>query len=193
MTASAARSAGASMAVAAVAVVAVLATVAVAVVGVLALVLVAPASAVSMAPAREMGAPTISGWLWPVALPAEVSAEFVAPATRYGAGHRGLDVRASPGTAVLAPQSGVVAFVGVVGERTLIAIDHPGGFRSSLEPVQASVVAGDPVVAGQPIGTVSTGGHCAARCLHLGVRLDGVYLNPRAVLSTIPRAVLLPP
>lgn len=133
-------------------------------------------------------------WGWPVN-PAVVVAQFRAPATRYSAGHRGLDLQALPGDVVVAPESGVVAFVGVVGDRPVIALEHPGGYRSSLEPVAASaaLAVGDAVAPGQPIGTVASGGHCAASCVHLGVRLDGEYVNPRLLYGGVPRAVLLPP
>ncbi len=42
------------------------------------------------------------------------------------------------------------------------------------------------------IGTVSSGGHCAAGCVHFGVRIDGEYVSPFLFLGGLPRAVLLP-
>ncbi|WP_368496786.1 peptidoglycan DD-metalloendopeptidase family protein [Herbiconiux sp. A18JL235] len=144
----------------------------------------------------SLATPRVDGPLWasPVE-PTVVVAEFRAPATPYSAGHRGLDLLAVPGGVVVAPESGVVAYTGVVGDRPVIAIEHPGGYRSSLEPVAASaaLAVGDAVARGQPIGTVAAGGHCAAGCVHLGVRLDGEYLNPRLLYGGVPRAVLLPP
>ncbi len=142
--------------------------------------------------AAVLVAPGASMWVWPVE-PAAVVAEFRAPATRYSAGHRGLDLRASPGDVVVAPEAGVVAFAGVVGDRPVIAIEHPDGYRSSLEPVTATVAVGDAVARGDPIGVVASGGHCAATCVHLGVRVDGEYVNPRLLYGGVPRAVLLPP
>ncbi|MFB2582229.1 murein hydrolase activator EnvC [Herbiconiux sp. P15] len=141
-------------------------------------------------PPRESAAGT--EWEWPIEGRREVIAEYRAPATRYGAGHRGLDLATLPGVPVLAPADGVVAFAGTVVDRPLISIDHTDGLRSTLEPVQPLVAAGDVVARGQPIGTVATGGHCATRCLHLGARLHGDYINPRLLLGTVPRAVLLP-
>ncbi|WP_175494286.1 murein hydrolase activator EnvC family protein [Herbiconiux ginsengi] len=131
-------------------------------------------------------------WQWPVNAPVLVTAEFVAPATRYGAGHRGADLATAPGAPVLAPRDGVVAFAGAVAGRPVVSIDHPGDYRSSVEPVVATVAVGDVVLHGQVIGTVGTGGHCAAVCLHFGVRLHGDYLNPRGLVGEIPRAILLP-
>jgi len=34
--------------------------------------------------------------------------------------------------------------------------------------------------------------HCASACLHFGVRKDGGYLSPLALIGGIERAVLLP-
>lgn len=135
-------------------------------------------------------------WEWPRGLPIEISAPYIAPPTPYAAGHRGIDLTAEPGTAVLAPFDGTVSFAGVVVDRPVIAIDHAGDLRSSFEPVEASVAVGDRVSAGQQIGTVTfTGGagvHCVPGCFHFGVRLHGQYLSPLTMLGGVPRAVLLP-
>ncbi|MFC5928522.1 M23 family metallopeptidase [Cryobacterium melibiosiphilum] len=139
---------------------------------------------------RAGAAPT-DAWVWPIGPPHTISAAYDAPATPYAAGHRGLDFAARPGDPVLAPADGVVSFVGVVVDRPVLAIAHPGDRVSSFEPVEASVAVGDPVLAGQRIGTVATGGHCQG-CLHLGLRLHGEYVSPLLLLGGIPGAVLLP-
>ena len=116
---------------------------------------------------------------------------YVAPATEYGPGHRGIDIQAPAGSVVRAPASGVVHFVGFVVDRPLLSIAHPGGVLSSFEPVSATVATGDRVRAGEVIG-VLLAGHCSAPCLHLGARIDGQYINPLLFLGAVPRAVLLP-
>jgi murein DD-endopeptidase MepM/ murein hydrolase activator NlpD len=131
-------------------------------------------------------------WEWPRGLPLRISASYLAPATPYAAGHRGIDLSAAPGTEVLAPSDGTVSFAGVVVDRPVIAIDHAGDLRSSFEPVEATVAVGDRVIAGQKIGTVTAGGHCDQACFHFGVRLHGQYLSPLMLLGGVPRAVLLP-
>lgn len=132
-------------------------------------------------------------WDWPVAGPRTVVAPFRAPAHAYGAGHRGADIAAGTGAVVItAPADGVVAFRGTVVDRALLTIEHPGGLVSTFEPVVSTLSPGDAVVAGQEIGELSLGGHTDAGALHLGVRLDGEYINPMLLFGGVPRAVLLP-
>ena len=131
-------------------------------------------------------------WLWPLPPPHPVLRGFQAPATLYAPGHRGLDLSSAAGREVVAPAAGVVSFAGVVVDRPVLSIEHADGLVSSLEPVSASVAVGDRVTAGQPVGQVADGGHCAGRCVHLGARLNGGYVSPLLYLLGVPRAVLLP-
>lgn len=133
-----------------------------------------------------------SNWQWPVRSPWEIKREFIAPPSQYGAGHRGVDLRTGPGDGVVAPADGIVFFVGVVVDRPVISIQHPGGLMSSFEPVVSQLVTGQQVTRGQLIGTTGAGGHCADSCLHFGVRLHGQYISPRLPIGSLPRAVLLP-
>jgi hypothetical protein len=43
---------------------------------------------------------------------------------------------------------------------------------------------------GSVLGRVDFGPHC--RCLHVGVRWRGMYVNPLLVFGEVPRAILLP-
>ena len=130
-------------------------------------------------------------WSWPVAAPHPIARPYVAPATEYGRGHRGIDIRAPAGSVVRAPAAGVVHFAGFVVDRPVLSLAHGGDVLSSFEPVVASVGAGDRVRRGQVIG-VLLAGHCSAPCLHLGARIAGEYVNPLLFLGDVPRAVLLP-
>ncbi|WP_094770340.1 murein hydrolase activator EnvC family protein [Microbacterium gorillae] len=129
-------------------------------------------------------------WVWPVENPREVAEPYRAPSTRYGAGHRGIDIAATG--LVRAPADGVVAFSGTVVDRPLLTIAHADGLVTTLEPVNALVPAGTAVTAGQPVGTVATGGHVAEGRLHVGVRWNGEYINPLGLFGGARRAVLLP-
>jgi murein DD-endopeptidase MepM/ murein hydrolase activator NlpD len=130
-------------------------------------------------------------WSWPVSAPHPLARPYLAPPTPYAAGHRGIDIRAAAGSTVLAPDDGVVHFAGVVVDRPVLSIAHAGGVLSSFEPVVSTLSAGDSVERGEVIGTL-LGGHCAAPCLHLGVRVDGEYVNPLLFLGGVPWSVLLP-
>lgn len=131
-------------------------------------------------------------WGWPLEPPHRVIRAFLAPASPYAAGHRGLDLAARAGDPVLAPGDGVVSFAGRVVDRPVLSIAHAGDLVSTVEPVDALVAAGDRVTAGQTVGVVAAGGHCGEGCLHFGVRLHGRYVSPMLLLGGIPRAVLLP-
>lgn len=138
---------------------------------------------------EEAGSP----WSWPVPAPHPVLAGFEAPTEVWSPGHRGIDVGAAIGAVVLAPESGVVHYAGVVVDRPVLSIEHPGGVLSSFEPVAATVARGDSVQRGQPVGVVEAG-HCADAipCVHVGARVDGAYVSPLVFLGGVPRAVLLP-
>jgi murein DD-endopeptidase MepM/ murein hydrolase activator NlpD len=137
-------------------------------------------------PVAELGA-----WSWPVSGAHALARPYIAPAGPYAAGHRGIDIRAPEGAPVLAPADGVVHFAGFVVDRPVLSIQHAGGALSSYEPVQTTLVAGDRVSRGQVIGTLLPG-HCAAACLHLGVRVDGEYVNPLLFLGGVGWSVLYP-
>ena len=130
-------------------------------------------------------------WSWPVAPPHAITRPYLAPPTPYAAGHRGIDIRAAAGSPVLAPDDGVVHFAGLVADRPVLSIAHGGGVLSSFEPLQSSLIAGDPVRRGEVIGTLLAG-HCAAPCLHLGARIGGEYANPLVFLGGVRWSVLLP-
>ncbi|MGH3935169.1 MAG: M23 family metallopeptidase [Pseudonocardiaceae bacterium] len=130
---------------------------------------------------------------WPLPGPPVVVRPFQAPAFPYGPGHRGVDLAAVAGAPVLAAGAGTVVFAGMVAGRGVVSVDHPGGLRTTYEPVSATVAAGDRVARGAQIGTVQLGhpGCSAAACLHWGVRRDAEYLDPLLLLA-MTRVRLLP-
>lgn len=113
---------------------------------------------------------------------------FDGPEQPWLPGHRGVDLAAQWGEQVFAPGEGVIAFAGVVAGKNVVSIDHPGGIRTTYEPVRATVHAGDYVPAGATIGHIA-GAHpqcLAAACLHWGARLSAVqdsYFDPLTLLS----------
>jgi murein DD-endopeptidase MepM/ murein hydrolase activator NlpD len=132
------------------------------------------------------------GWSRPV--PGSVVHPFDPPAERWLAGHRGVDLAAGAGDPVRAPAAGVVSFAGSVAGKPVVVVTHPGGLRSTFEPVTASVGRGDTVGRGEAIGVLAdTAGHCApGGCLHWGVLRGEAYLDPLALLGEDAPIVLLP-
>lgn len=130
-------------------------------------------------------------WDWPLS-PPQITAPFQAPATPYAAGHRGIDIAAVPGQAVVAPTGGVLTVAQVVVDRPVVTIKVGDDVLISMEPVTAGVPIGTSVAARQHIGVVARGGHCDDACVHLGVRVDGEYVSPLLFLAGVPAAVLLP-
>ena len=124
-------------------------------------------------------------WAWPVTGP--VIRGFDPPTSPFGAGHRGIDVAVPFGTSILAPEAGTVSFAGRVGGELFVTIDHGGGLSSTYSWLSSAPVRKDDVVArGQPIGATGTGHPGSALPhLHLGVRLDGQYLDPLDFLAAL--------
>jgi murein DD-endopeptidase MepM/ murein hydrolase activator NlpD len=128
---------------------------------------------------------------WPVGSP-QVVRRFDPPAQPWLAGHRGVDLAAPPGTPVRAAGAGTVVFAGVIAGRGVVSVAHPGGLRTTYEPVASSMHPGDTVTGGQALGTLQ-GGHpgCpVAACLHWGLRRGADYLDPLALLGRGPVRLL---
>ena len=147
------------------------------------------------APAVAAPAPQsdVPGAVWSRPVDGPVTRPFDPPPDRYGAGHRGADLAGPPGTPVLAAGDGVVVFAGMVAGRPVVSVDHAGGLRTTYEPVDPVVGAGQQVTRGAVLGTLA-GGHAgcpAAACLHWGLRRGEDYLDPLSLLEP-PEVRLLP-
>ena len=129
-----------------------------------------------------------AGWQWPLDPAPAVVRAFHAPPTPWSAGHRGVDLATSVGAAVLAAGGGQVTFVGSVAGRGVVVVTHPGGLRTSYEPVMGTLAVGAAVRPGQPIGLVQAiPGHCPLRaCLHWGLRRGEDYRDPLSLLGRGP-------
>jgi murein DD-endopeptidase MepM/ murein hydrolase activator NlpD len=136
--------------------------------------------------------PAVPSWTAPLPGSLAVTRPFEAPAHAYGPGHRGADLGGAAGTPVLAAGDGVVAFAGMVAGRPVVSVDHVDGLRTTYEPVDPSVGAGQRVTRGSPIGALVTGhaGCPVEACLHWGLRRGEEYLDP--LLLLVVRVRLLP-
>lgn len=127
----------------------------------------------------------VGTWAWPVQGP--VIRGFDPPDTPFGAGHRGIDIAAVPGTPILATEAGTVSFAGRVGGELFVTIVHGGGLSSTYSWVSSTTVRkGDVVSRGQPIGSTGTGSPGArVPHLHFGAKLDGEYVDPILLLAPL--------
>ncbi|MGV9819838.1 M23 family metallopeptidase [Nocardia xishanensis] len=149
-------------------------------------VLAASTATAAAAPGAEFG--------WPLRPRPAVERRFERPAQNWLPGHRGVDLAGSPGQTVLAAGAGIVVFAGEVADKPVVSIEHPGGLRTTYEPVRARVSVGARVARGTPIGTLEEGHpECAApACLHWGLRREAgrrgrfEYLDPLGLLHVAP-------
>ena len=102
--------------------------------------------------------------------------------------HQGLDIAFPMGTKVLACESGTVTTAGWNGGfGKCIIIDHGGKLQTVYGHLSSiSVKSGQKVVRGQYIGNVGSTGQSTGPHLHLGVKMNGKYVNPEKGWLSIP-------
>jgi len=121
-----------------------------------------------------------------------VCRSFDAPVPDWQPGHRGVDLIGVPGQPVYAAEAGTVVFAGLLAGRPVVSVAHPGGLRTSYEPVEATVQAGQLVGSASALGRLATGhaGCPTAACLHWGAMWGpaarAVYVDPLGLLVSTP-------
>ncbi len=133
-------------------------------------------------------------WTWPLSPgPTDIVAGFDPPAQPWYAGHRGVDLAAPAGGVVRAAGAGIVTYAGRIAGVGVVAVTH-GELRTTYQPVEPDVSAGQRVVAGQPVGTLAaTNGHCLPEtCLHWGLLRGDTYLDPLGLVRPAGGPRLLP-
>jgi murein DD-endopeptidase MepM/ murein hydrolase activator NlpD len=129
---------------------------------------------------------------WPLRPRPAVLRMFDAPSPNWKPGHRGVDLAGMPDQPVYAAGAGTVVFAGELAGRTLVSIAHPGGLRTTYEPVRPAVRVGQLVDAGSAIGALMAGhaGCPAAGCLHWGAMWGAAsradYVDPLGLLAGTP-------
>ena len=86
-----------------------------------------------------------------------------------------------------------MVFAGSVAGRGVVSVEHPGGLRTTYEPVRPAVAVGGAVARGEALGTLAPGhrGCPAVACLHWGLRRPAPpgadhrveYLDPLLLLG----------
>ena len=120
---------------------------------------------------------------------------YVLPASKWGAGHRGIDLLAKDQEQIKSPFSGTVHFHGKVVDRNVLTLKSSTGLLASFEPICSNLSAGDEVTKGDQIGHYCAGAvnyeeHCEM-CIHFSVRSEHGYLNPLLFVSTIKPSVIV--
>lgn len=129
----------------------------------------------------------------PTAKDAQVIRAADIPDAVWEPGHRGVDLQASPGEAILASRGGTVAFAGVVAGTPVVSISHADGIRTTYEPVMARVRAGQKVRRGEVIGVLADVANLPELArkspgLSWGARFEGkgrVYIDPMTLLGSV--------
>jgi murein DD-endopeptidase MepM/ murein hydrolase activator NlpD len=127
---------------------------------------------------------------WPLRPPPAVARGFDAPSPDWNPGHRGVDLPGTPGQPVYAAGTAIVVFAGTLAGRPVVSLAHPGGLRTSYEPVRAAVRVGQRVTAETVIGEL-VAGHAGCRstaCLHWGAMWGPAsgadYVDPLGLLKS---------
>ena len=125
--------------------------------------------------------------------PNRVLRPFNKPAKNWLPGHRGVDLEATPTDPIYAAGDGTVIYAGTLAGIPTVSIEHPGGLRTTYQPVLPLVAVGDTVTGQQPIGTLAAGGTHGYPGLQWGAKY-GVddYINPLTLLPA-PVIRLKPP
>jgi Peptidase family M23 len=137
-------------------------------------------------------------WTWPVDGPVLRPFAFDRGNPYAGGQHRGIDIGAAVGGAVVAPATGTVTFAGTVpGGGLTLAIRTGDGYSATLVHLGSLRVArGATVQEGAAVGAVGSTGQAelGAPHVHLGVRIaadEHGYVDPLAFLP--PRGGSAPP
>jgi murein DD-endopeptidase MepM/ murein hydrolase activator NlpD len=132
-----------------------------------------------LAASQSTGAPSASGFIWPVSGP------VVSPfGMRWGRLHAGIDIAVPSGTPIHAAAAGRVVIAGwVSGYGNYTCIDHGGGIATCYGHQQSCAVGvGASVAQGQVIGYSDCTGHCFGPHVHFEVRVNGTPVDPLGYL-----------
>lgn len=129
-----------------------------------------------------------SGFIWPCPSSRRITSGFgnrAQPTAGASTNHKGIDIGASYGAAIVAAAAGRVttaAYSSSAGN--YIVISHGNGLSTVyMHCSSLSVSAGQSVTAGQTIAAVGSTGYSTGNHLHFGVIKNGSYVNPTAYVG----------
>jgi murein DD-endopeptidase MepM/ murein hydrolase activator NlpD len=123
-------------------------------------------------------------FVWPVEGP--ISSLF---GRRRNAWHRGIDIKAEPGSVIFAAAAGLVVTSAVEPRYgRVVKIEHDDGFVTVYAHNEENLVeSGVRIAAGDPIATIGRTGRATAPHLHFEIRRNGAVYNPLYLLPLPPR------
>ncbi|NUT56501.1 MAG: peptidoglycan DD-metalloendopeptidase family protein [Thermoleophilia bacterium] len=136
-------------------------------------------AAQSSSPVPSTGAPSASGFIWPVH--GVLTSGF---GWRWGRMHEGIDLAVPNGTPVVAAAAGTVIVAGWMGGYgNLVVIDHGGGISTAYgHNTSVTVGVGQQVAQGQLIAYSGNTGHSTGPHVHFEVRVNGGAVDPMGYL-----------
>ena len=126
-------------------------------------------------------------WVLPVPGAPEPGPGSLFGDSRTGHTHAGIDLAGEMGQPILAAQSGVVVYAGMLNESAgrAVAIRHPNGWTTHYFHCDSELVSvGDQVRAGQPIATIGATGNANGPHLHFETRYNGTSVDPLTLKMT---------
>ncbi|CAN5739752.1 hypothetical protein BH20ACT14_BH20ACT14_18550 [soil metagenome] len=125
------------------------------------------------------GAPSASGFIWPVS--GTVVSGF---GWRWGRMHEGIDITAPMGASVWAAAAGTVIYSGWLGGYgLLLVVDHGNGLATAYAHNSSLLVGvGQRVGQGETISLVGSTGNSSGPHVHFEVRVNGSAVDPLAYL-----------
>ena len=125
---------------------------------------------------------------WPCPSSTRITSDYgtrLSPTAGASSNHKGIDISASYGAAIVAAADGTVSYAGY-GSATgnYIMVSHGSGIYTIYCHCSALLVsAGQKVTAGQTIAQVGSTGISTGNHLHFGVTCNGSYVSPWNYLS----------
>ena len=125
---------------------------------------------------------------WPCPSSSRITSGFgdrSSPTEGASSNHKGIDIGASEGSAVVAAAGGTVVIATYSASAgNYIMISHGGGvYTVYMHLSSIGVSNGESVTRGSTIGTVGSTGYSTGPHLHFGIRINGSYVNPSSYVA----------
>lgn len=134
-------------------------------------------------------APRLQSEFWAEPIPffhREIQEDYLAPASKYGSGHRGVDFQLAPYSEINSPADGTLVFAGKVVNRNVVTLRTESGL-ASFEPACTNFSIGEQIKQGEPFAFHCQAGpdyeyHCQ-NCVHFSARDEYGYLSPMQLIE----------